>query len=275
VTDVSERDVIDRTPAPATESTLRADLAALGVGLGDTLVVHTSLSAMGFVIGGPQTVVTAFLQSVGAEGTVTMPSHSGDWSDPAEWENPPVPEAWWPTIRAEWPGFDPHLTPLRAMGAVAEALHRHPHTSRSDHPRVSHLANGAAASAIVASHALGSGLGDESPLGRLYDLDATVLLVGVGHANNTSLHLAEARADWPGKTTSRLGSAVLVDGERRWVEYDELDIDTDDFGAAGHDFERRTGLVRRGRIGMAPTAAMPMRALVDHGTRWFTANRGT
>jgi len=274
VANVSERDLIDRTPTPATVSSLRADLTWLGVGLGDTLVVHTSLSAMGWVVGGAQAVVTALLQSVGDDGTVTMPGHSGDWSDPAQWENPPVPEAWWPTVRAEWPAFDPHITPLRTMGAVAEALHRHPHTLRSDHPRVSHLANGAAAATIVASHALGSGLGNESPLGRLYDLDTTVLLVGVGHANNTSLHLAEERASWAGKTTMRQGSAVLVDGTRQWVEYDEFDIDADDFDTVGDDFERRTGLVRRGHIGMAPTMAMPMRALVDHATAWFTTNRG-
>ncbi len=271
---VSERDLIDRTPTPATLSTMRGDLAALGIGPGDTLVVHSSLSAMGWVAGGPQAVVTALLQSVGDDGTVTMPGHSGDWSDPAQWENPPVPAAWWPTIRAEWPAFDPHLTPLRTMGAVAEALHRHPGTLRSDHPRVSHLANGAAAASIVASHPLGSGFGDQSPLRRLYDLDSTVLLVGVGHANNTSLHLAEERAEWPGRTTSRQASAVLVDGERRWVEYDELDGDTADFEAVGDDFEARRGLVRRGTIGMAPTMAMPMRALVDHAAAWFALHRG-
>jgi aminoglycoside 3-N-acetyltransferase len=271
---VTERSVIDSTPTPATIATLTADLRTLGIGEGDVLIVHTALSKVGWVIGGPQAVVQAMLDVVGPIGTVTMPGHSGGWSEPSHWENPPVPEAWWPTVRAEWPAFDARLTPLREMGAVAETFHRHPDTLRSAHPRVSHLANGPHAAAITANHAAGSGLGDESPLARLHELHATIVLIGVGHGNNTSLHLAEHRADWPGKAPTSQGSAVMLDGERQWVTYDELELDTDDFDSVGADFEQHTGLVRRGRVGQADSMVMPMRALVDHATTWFAAHRG-
>jgi aminoglycoside 3-N-acetyltransferase len=56
-------------------------------------------------------------------------------------------------------------------------------------------------------------------LSRLYDLDGSVLLLGVDHDNNTSLHLAEYRADWPGKAYVTSGAAMLVDGERQWVSF--------------------------------------------------------
>lgn len=271
---MTERTVIDQTPAPATVASLTDDLRALGIRAGDTLIVHTALSTVGWVAGGAQAVLQALLDAVGPAGTVTMPGHSGDWSEPSHWQNPAVPEDWWPVVRAAWPAFDPHLTPLREMGAVAEALHRHPATLRSPHPRLSHLAHGPHAAAITEHHDVGDGLGDDSPLGQLYDLGATVVLIGVGHANNTSLHLAEHRADWPGKTTIRQGSAMLVDGTRQWVEYDELDVDTDDFDAAGAAFEERTGLVRHGRVGQADTMAMPMRDLVDAATDFFADHRG-
>lgn len=271
---MTEREIIAATSAPATMASLSADLRVLGVAHGDILVVHTSMSALGWVVGGAQTVVAALIDAVGPQGTITMPAHSSDRSEPSRWENPPVPEAWWPAIREHVPAFDPALTPMHAMGAVAEVLLRHPGTLRSAHPNVSHMALGPAARAVAERHPLDRGMGDESPLGRLYELDAKVLLLGVGHANNTSLHLAEHRAEWPSKRWIRQGSAVMVDGRRRWVEYDELDGDTDDFEALGTAFAA-TGLEAVGPIGHAGGQArlMPMRALVDFATMWFPTHR--
>ncbi|MEN9645870.1 MAG: SPBc2 prophage-derived aminoglycoside N(3)-acetyltransferase-like protein YokD [Actinomycetota bacterium] len=271
---VSEREIIAATTAPATRTSLTADLRALGVAAGDVLVVHTSMSALGWVVGGAQTVVDALLDAVGPEGTLTMPAHSSDRSEPSRWSNPPVPEEWWPVIRDHVPAFHPALTPMHAMGAAAEVLLRHPGTLRSAHPNVSHMAIGPQARTVTDHHPFDRGMGDESPLGRLYELDAKVLLLGVGHANNTSLHLAEHRADWPSKRFVRQGSAVLVDGQRCWVEYDELDGDTDDFEALGAAFAA-TGLETVGPVGNAGGQArlMPMRALVDFATMWFPTHR--
>ncbi len=234
-------------------------------------MVHSSLSRLGWVAGGAQAVVEALREVVGPEGTLVMPAHSGHLSEPSLWHHPPVPEAWWPVIRAETPAFDPQLTPTREMGAVVECFRHAPGAVRSAHPRHSFVALGPLAGAIVADHRLGASLGEHSPLARCYERDALVLLLGVGHSNNTSLHLAEARADFPRKTL-RNGSPVLVEGQRQWVVYDEDEIDSSDFEKIGAAFAE-TGRERAGDVGGGTARLMPQRAIVDFAVTWMNTNR--
>jgi aminoglycoside 3-N-acetyltransferase len=214
--------------------------------------------------------------AIGPTGTLTMPAHTADRSNPAEWVAPPVPEHWWPTIRDHTPPFDPYGTPPQQMGALATALLLRRDTLRSTHPQLSHMASGPEAGYVVAPHDLDEGFGDESPLGRLYELDATVVLLGVDHANNTSLHLAEVRGSWPSKRRVQQGSRVLVDGRSQWVVYDQTDYDSDDFPAVGAAFEASrpsARTVRVGRFGSAVAKVMRMRDLVDFATTWFSTHR--
>jgi len=167
---VADSDLVPEQDLPRTRESLAADLRTLGVRAGSVLLLHSSVKALGWVCGGPVAVVQALCDSLGADGTLVVPTHTPDNSDPAGWQHPPVPQSWWPIIRAHMPGFDAMLTPSRWMGAIAEAVRTWPGARRSDHPHTSFAALGRAADEIVAGHRLDDMLGDTSPLGRVYDL---------------------------------------------------------------------------------------------------------
>jgi aminoglycoside 3-N-acetyltransferase len=269
----TEHELIAGQALPITPGQPVQSFRALGLGDGAIVMVHTSMSQLGWIIGDAQTVVESLLEAVGSTGTIVMPAHSGR-SDPARWQNPPVEPAWVEMIRAEVPAFDRSLTPTRGMGQVVDCFLRHPDTQRSGHPTVSFAANGHLATDIVEPHVLSPSLGEESPLGRLYDLGAKVLLLGVGHDNNTSLHLAEYRASWPHKTFAVEGAAVLVGGIRTWVAYEDLDLHEEDFVAIGDAYSAtKPPGERTSAVGIGIGRLYEMRPLVDFAVDWITQHR--
>lgn len=270
---VPEAAVIARTAMPVTKVNLVAALHDVGVRTGSMVIVHSSLSRLGWVVGGGQAVVEALLEVVGETGTIVMPSLSSDLSEPSRWVAPPVPEAWWQTIRDEMPAYDAALTPMLFMGETAGCFQRHPRTLRSAHPADSFMANGPLAEFVLHPHDLSSAFGDGSPLGRLYELDARIVLLGVGHDNNTSLHLAESRTRWAHRHVIECGAPMIVDGVRRWVTYDDVDYDADDFAALGAAFAEATGRETRVPLGVGEVVSCSVRDIVDFGVAWLDANR--
>lgn len=269
---MSEGDAVLAATQPATRASLAADLAALGVPEGGVLIAHLSLSALGWTAGGALALLDALGDALGPAGTLALPAFSSDLSEPSYWQAPPVPEAWWETIRAELPAFDPARTPTRGLGRAPELFRTLPGVLRSSHPTSSFAARGLAAAELLERHPLDLPLGEDSPLARLYERDAWVLLVGVGHERNTSLHLAEHRASWPGKRTLRQGAPIQESGERRWAEFDELDVSDEDFPACGRAFAAG-GAERSGRVARAEARLFRQRELVDFAAGWFSEHR--
>ena len=271
-----EGQVVQKTETLATVESLQADFKALGIQKGVILLVHSSLSAMGWVCGGVVAVIIALQEVLGETGTLVMPAHSTDLSDPSQWKNPPVPESWWQTIRETMPAYDPDLTPTRSMGKIAETFRKQNGVLRSAHPQSSFCARGPQASSIVNNHSLAYAFGEHSPLARIYDLHGFVLLLGVDHSSNTSIHLAEYRADFPTKRVVREGAPISQAGSRTWTTFEDIDVDDSDFDHLGKDFIRSDAgkVVRHGKVGNANCQLMPQRAIVDFAVNWLQKNRG-
>lgn len=257
-----------------TTSSLGLDLQKLGVEPGDDLLVHCAFSKVGPTYGGVQAFIDALQGTLTPAGTLVMPTHTTGLTEPSRWVNPPAPEDWWQTIRDELPAYDPARSITRAMGALAETFRSYPQVLRSNHPHGSFAAWGKHAEQITKGHEFPGIFGETSPLARLYELNAKVLLVGVGHGNNTSLHLAEYRADYT-KIFHTEGAPIIEDGQRRWAEAEELKIDSDDFVSIGQAFAEQTNLQQSGKIGLASALLMPQPALIDFGVQWMSKHRSS
>jgi aminoglycoside 3-N-acetyltransferase len=257
---------------PVTPDAIKTALKDIGIQKGQAVMVHTSLSSLGYVCGGARSVIEALLESVGVEGTIMMPTQSWKNLDPSTGVYWQEPKEWWPVIREYIPAYDKRITPTNTMGAVSEMFRQWPGTLRSDHPARSVAAWGRYAQYLTENHDLSDIFGDSSPIGRLYELDGSVLLVGVGYDKNTSLHLADIRAEYPSKHMVTESSAIQLNGQRIWKSYETVAVDGEDFPAIGEAFEQ-TGNVRHVPLGNGMLSMMRQRVLVDFAVKWIEENR--
>lgn len=156
-----------------TRDEIAADLRALGVRPGDRLLVHSSLKSLGWVKGAAHAVVDALLDAVFPGGTIAVPTHTS----PA-------------------PILDLVTTPCHT-GAIPNALRIRPDAIRSLDATHSVAAIGPDAAYACAGHPLATALGVDSPFDRLSRLGARILLIGVTHTANSTVHVAEARYPVP------------------------------------------------------------------------------
>ena len=253
-------------PRPITERMLRRDLTAIGVAQETTLIVHSSLSAIGWVLGGAPAVVRALVDAVGDAGNLAMPAATPHCADPATWHEPEIPVASIDEMRENLPSFDVRTTPT-TMGAIPEAFRHWPGTCRSEHPLESVCVRGPRAEEVTHDHPIAFSEGPGSPFAKLYDLDSRILLLGVGFNRCTALHFAESLVAKRRTMTVRF---PRLNGVRReWVEVANVanDLDTH-FPVIGAQF-LRAKRATEGTIGEAKAVYFRMRDLVDFARDYF------
>lgn len=242
---------------------LASDLRSLGLRPGQDLLVHSSLSEIGWVGGGPGTLLRAIQDVAGPSATIvvfTQTPLTSRTSEAFRIATAGLSRNEIERFAAEHAAFDPQTTPSYGVGQFAEHVRTRPGASRSLHPQTSFAALGPAAAAITSGHDPDCHLGEQSPLRWLYDRDAAILLLGVTYAACTAFHLAEYRFAGEG----------AVRGS---------DLDDDDFHQIGRELERRwkkhpgPGGPQRGQVGMADSRLVPMRSAIDFAVGWMKKYR--
>lgn len=175
-----------RTASNVERAEITAALHVVGVRPGDTVMFHSSLSSMGWVVGGADTVIDGFLDAVGPEGTVAVPT------------------------LCRMPDGERHLTferwnietSVSCVGRITEVLRHRPEAIRSDHGTHSVSAIGPRARELTANHgAAGLRLGPwgprafarESPWQKFYDWNVAYCFLGINFLYNTMVHFVESR----------------------------------------------------------------------------------
>jgi aminoglycoside 3-N-acetyltransferase len=213
-------------------------LAVLGIEPGGVLLVHTAFSKVKPIEDGPPGLITALEAQLGPQGTLVMPSMSYD----------------------DEHIFDPKTTPCREeVGVVADSFWRLPHVLRSDNAHA-FAASGSQAAFITKPHPLDVPHGLDSPVGRVYELDGQVLLLGVGHDSNTTMHLAENLAGVRYRMPVRL--RIHKDGQPEWFEYAEVNHCCHNFRTMDGWLDEH-GLQRKGQVGHAQARLIRSRAVVE------------
>ena len=250
----------------ATRTSLAADLRAIGLEPGDAVLVHAALRQVGRVIGGPDTILSAMLDVVGAEGTVLGYT---DWQIDDFGRD-------YLEFREDVPAFDPERSrATRDNGFWPEMLRTTPGALRSGNPGASMAAIGGRAAWFVADHALDYGYGPQSPLGKLVEAKGTVLMLGATLDHMTLLHHAEHLANFPNKRIVRYEAPLLVDGVPTWRWFEEFDTSSSPDGMAEDYFATiveaflATGEGRRGVVGEAGSVLVPAGEVVDFAIAWM------
>lgn len=266
---------IEKLP-PITRSMLVKDLRKLGVLAGDTIMLHASVKAIGWIVGGPDIVIQSLLDVLGKEGTLIML---------VSWEDSPYELAEWPqdvqkAYLEECPPFDPATSrAYRKWSILTEYLRTWPGAFRSNHPDASFVAVGVLARWITENHPLQYGLGPGSPLAKLCAVKGKVLLLGAPLNNITLLHYAEHVAKVPNKKTVQYKMPLLRDGKRVWVDIEEFDTNgmllgmKEYFEAIPREY-LSSGKGGLGKVGAAQSYLFDAPDLVSFAVKWLERKYG-
>ena len=236
-----------------TYNDLTAGFKKAGIENGDTVLIHSAMTPIGFVEGGAKTVAKALIDVVGAEGTVVAPAFC------------------FAHEKEENPIIDP-INDKSEMGAISEAIRTSEGAKRSIAFRHSFSAVGKNAGLVTDVDPYLSVFDIDSSFGKLLGLNAKVILLGVTWVNSTTHHFAEYLLNVKDRHTiekrarirnadGSMSDAVLTDYQPKPNENGEYYSFPHDFNRAGLMLEK-AGKVKISSIGNAVTRVHYMRDLI-------------
>ena len=227
--------------SPVHEGDIERALEGLGLTGASTVLVHSSLSSFGQMAGGAQAVLQALTATV---GTIVAPTFSYEC---LVWP-PAARRADWPRIVKDGPRFHAQTPVSRDIGRVPQVLLDSFQAARSTHPALSFAALGPEAESVLDRQSLSN---PYAPVGRLYELDGDVLLIGVDQRSNTTVHYGEYLAGRP-----LLDRYVLTD---RGIELTYFP----NCSAGFNDLEPRLTFRREAKVGRSTLVRLRVRDVVD------------
>lgn len=247
-------------------------------------MAHARISAVGWVVGGAESVIRAIFDALGPQGTLM--AYAGWQDDPyhlAEW-----PEEWQRAYLEELPPFDPDLSEAdHEMGRLAERIRTWPGARASTGHVMRMVAVGPGADWLTRDQPWDHPQGPGSPLAKLVEAGGQVLMLGAPLETLTILHHAEALVDSPEKRLVTYRIPVREGNEVVWKEVRDHDTSArgafpyERFVAPGRDaFDLigteavDAGCGTRGQVGEATCHLFEAAALVEFAVAWMEERFG-
>lgn len=213
-----------------------------GIKDGDVIFVHSSMSSIGKVQGGADTVIDALLEVIGSDGTLVMPAFTGNFTDP----------------------FDISKTQSE-VGLITETFRKREGVVRSLHPSHGVCAYGKHANRIIKNNYLAeTPCGDNTPFLEIRDLKGKIVLLGVDMNRNTMLHAIEEVVDSP-----YLVEEFIVPAPTYVKDYENQTCVIKKMPFGHREFIKLTPVLRKNKaieetyIGSAAVKVMPADKLFD------------
>ena len=226
-----------------TRQDIQSTFASLGIGRGDHLLIHSSLRKVGAIDGGADGLLDALLELVGPSGTVAAPTSSG--------------------APREGGYFDP-IESRSGSGIFAQILRKRPEAVRSLHPTHSLAAIGERAEEFTRDHLGVGAVGQGSPYDLIAQAGGYVVLLGVTHTANTTIHVGEDYG-----RMEKLGRERLLTFKVRMPDGSFVDKQQDNSNSCSSGFNvlelplRFHGKLRAFRLGRAASSIVRGGDLID------------
>ncbi len=221
-----------------------------GIQKGDVILVHSSLNSLGYINGGVTTIIKALEETVGQEGTVVMPSFT------------------YSTVSSGKPYNFQETTSMTKTGEISDVFWRQKNVLRSKHPSHSLAACGKYAELITKNHEKYNPYAKEGGFGKLYQLNAKILMIGCGLAPNSTLHAVEDWSNHPSMVPDEY-LALNEKGDTVKIRYEREPQGHRDFYLSGERVTksekmlREYGVIKDFKIGIAAVHLMKIRKLMD------------
>lgn len=234
---------------PLRTNQLKEELIKLGLENGMKILVHVSLSKIGNVEAGPETLISAMKEVITDDGIIVMPAYNsyGDYK---------------PNLSIVNEFFKNQADIIRTNQIIAAFA-----VWGKEKEKI-------AANIEYTEKGLSFEAGEKSTLARLYDNNGWSLMLGTDYSTCTIMHLAENRAEWPSKIIFT-EEYLLPDGKR--VQFHDVAYQDEDFNMIGDAFEsiykNDISALKTGRIGKADCKLINQRIFVDFAVNWMKKNR--
>ncbi len=258
-----------------TKSILIEDLKTLGLKDSQAVMLHASVKAIGWIVGGPDIVLQSIFEIIGNNGTLVMA---------ISWEDNPYEISSWSEERQkaylqECPAYDPKKSHAdrKERGILAEYLRTWQGAYRSRHP-FSYATVGKHAEWLIKDETLNYSNGPESCLAKLCQLKGKILMIGTSFGCLTLLHHAEYLANVPNKKIDRYKMPLLIDGKKVWVDFEDyntndgiVDWPTDYFKEVANEFLMTRNITCK-KVGLADSYLFDADELNRFAVNWMESN---